>query len=234
MSIELISFDLDNTLWESHQVLLRATEKTNAWISENVPQFRTLSSDGQESIRKSIFRQQPEIVHDVSEFRLAYMARCFEAVGIDSATAKRLASDAFDVFMHWRCQVEPYPAAVSLLAELSASYKLVSITNGNSDVSRTSIDRFFEFHVSAASAGAAKPDTRIFLHTLARANIVDPANAIHIGDSFEDDVEGASAAGMKTIWLDHAGSPTQQVATATVQNLTEIVPAVRLIAESLD
>lgn len=213
---------------------MKATEKTNAWINENVPRFRGLGSEEQNAIRKAVFEERPEIIHDVSQLRLAFMTRCFESVGIASGEADRLSHAAFDVFMHWRCQVEPYPEAIRLLAQLSGRYQLASITNGNSDISRTAIDQYFEFHVSAESAGAAKPSSKIFLHTLALANVVDPADAIHIGDSFEDDVEGASAAGMKTIWLDHAHLPSQAVATATVHELSEIVEAVRLIDEAAD
>lgn len=232
MNIKLITFDLDNTLWESHQVLMRATAKTNAWINEHVPEYSGLDSDAQDGIRAAIVREQPEITHDVSLYRLAFMKRSFQAAGIEDTRAERLSSEAFDVFMHWRCQVEPYPEAIRLLANLSRSYSLASITNGNSDITQTSIDRYFDFHVNAVNAGCVKPDVQIFRYTLERAGISDPAKAIHIGDSFEDDVKGARAAGMNAIWLDHAQSPTQVLATATVQDLTQLEDAVRAIDEA--
>lgn len=48
---------------------------------------------------------------------------------------------------------------------------------------------------------AAKPSARIFRAALEK-HAVDPDEAVHVGDSQQDDVEGAAAAGMTGVWLD--------------------------------
>lgn len=231
MSIELITFDLDNTLWESHQVLLRATEKTNEWISENVPEHASLDIERLRELSDAVRCERPEITHDVSAFRLAYMERCFQEVGITTSAARRYAQDAFAVFIRWRCRVEPYPDAIRLLAELSASYQLASITNGNADVTRTSINEYFSFNVNAENAGAAKPSAKIFHLALELGDVSESSRAIHVGDNLREDIEGAASVGIKTIWLDHKRESIENNATAVVHDLMDVLNAVEEIAK---
>jgi putative hydrolase of the HAD superfamily len=54
--------------------------------------------------------------------------------------------------------------------------------------------------VYAAEAGAAKPDAGIFAWTLRRLEVDAPA-ALHVGDSLDEDVAGARAAGLDALWV---------------------------------
>ncbi len=65
------------------------------------------------------------------------------------------------------------------------------------------IDRYFDFKIISAVFGAAKPNPKIFEEALKKAN-VSAGEAVHIGDSLEDDVRGAHLAGIKAIWLDRS------------------------------
>jgi len=65
------------------------------------------------------------------------------------------------------------------------------------------IDAYFDFKVISAVFGAAKPDPKIFQEALKQAN-VRADEAVHVGDSLEDDVRGAHLAGIKAIWLDRS------------------------------
>lgn len=229
MNIELVTFDLDNTLWESHQVLLRATKETNAWIAEHVPEYASLSTEHLNEISDLVRRENPHIAHDVTAFRIAFMERCFKEAGVSASDARRFAHEAFAVFIHWRCQVTPYPEAERLLLELSNSYQLASITNGNADVSQTSINQYFSFNVSAENAGTAKPSIQIFHRALKLAGVSEPSRAIHVGDSLREDIQGAVNAGMKTVWLNHEGDSSQTDATVVVQKLTDVRQAIQEI-----
>lgn len=226
MNIELVTFDLDNTLWESRNVLLRATQETNAWIAEHVPEHASLSPERLKELGELIRHERSEIAHDVSAFRIAFMERCFKEVGATVSDARRLALEAFEVFIHWRCQVTPYPEAERLLSDLNNSYQLASITNGNSDVSLTSIDRYFAFNVSPENAGAAKPSIEIFQRALELGGVPEPSRAIHVGDSLREDVQGAANAGMKTVWLNHERDSTKTDATAVVHELADVGRAI--------
>ncbi len=58
---------------------------------------------------------------------------------------------------------------------------------------------FDSIHIST-EAGAAKPDAAIFRAALAD-NGLQPAQALHVGDSLLADVQGAEAVGMAALWL---------------------------------
>src|SRR5947199_4970116 len=55
---------------------------------------------------------------------------------------------------------------------------------------------FFDVTVFSNEFGVAKPDPSIFEHTLAALGGVRPAEALHVGDLEELDVEGARRAGV--------------------------------------
>jgi putative hydrolase of the HAD superfamily len=59
--------------------------------------------------------------------------------------------------------------------------------------------------VTSAGVGAAKPDPAIFRAALEMAGCGAP-EALHVGDSSEEDVAGASAAGIRALLLDRSGN----------------------------
>jgi HAD superfamily hydrolase (TIGR01509 family) len=58
--------------------------------------------------------------------------------------------------------------------------------------------------VTSAEAGAAKPDPAPFRAGLEAAG-VSAAEAVHVGDSRENDVAGAAAAGIRALLVDRDG-----------------------------
>jgi len=61
-------------------------------------------------------------------------------------------------------------------------------------------------HVSiSALVGWDKPHRTIFLHAT-NAIGVDPGRALHIGDNFQADVQGAQQAGLQPLWLQRQGN----------------------------
>lgn len=56
--------------------------------------------------------------------------------------------------------------------------------------------------IDSTVVGVEKPDPRIFEIALERLGGVDPAEAVHVGDSVHFDVGGARAAGVRPIHLD--------------------------------
>lgn len=58
----------------------------------------------------------------------------------------------------------------------------------------------FDVVVLPADAGAAKPDPRIFQLALARLGVA-PSDALYVGDDAEDDIAGATAAGLRAMHI---------------------------------
>jgi putative hydrolase of the HAD superfamily len=74
--------------------------------------------------------------------------------------------------------------------------------------------------VASAEIGAAKPDPEIFLHALGLAG-VEPARALHVGDTLRADVEGARAVGIRPVFLTRAGERGPDE-VATIASLAEL------------
>jgi putative hydrolase of the HAD superfamily len=69
---------------------------------------------------------------------------------------------------------------------------------------RLGLTPLFDAIVTSSEVGVEKPDGRIFAETVKRLG-VEPGEALHVGDSPLEDVEGAIAAGMEAVRLDRSG-----------------------------
>jgi putative hydrolase of the HAD superfamily len=117
--------------------------------------------------------------------------------------------------------------AIPTLAELrNRGLRLAIISNYDSridDLLRVfEVEHFFDgIHVSSR-IGAAKPDRDIFLSAL-KYHQVEPQAALHVGDSLREDVEGASAAGMRAVLLDRNRSCASNNELIRISSLDELI-----------
>lgn len=205
----LITFDLDDTLWELRPVLLRAEQALEGWMLEHCPEVpQRFDRDALAGIRLQVHHEKPELRHDIGALRLESIRRALIVCGHDDADADRMAREAFAVFLNWRQKVEPFPAADGVLGLLARNRILGALTNGNADVLRLAIGRHFRFAFTAAALGSSKPSPAHFEAAL-RAADVPPQRALHVGDHPEHDVNGARSAGLTAIWFNPAGNPWQ-------------------------
>ena len=103
----------------------------------------------------------------------------------------------------------PYPDAVPALTQLrSRELKLICVSNWDCSLGevleRCGLAAHLDGAVSSAQAGALKPDPAIFEAALALAGC-SADEAVHVGDTREEDVEGAEAAGIRALLLDRDG-----------------------------
>ena len=80
----------------------------------------------------------------------------------------------------------------------------------------------FDTVTISSLAQAAKPAPQIF-HIALEKHAVDPEEALHIGDSLRDDVEGAKKAGLRAILLDRDGIQ-DGAGVQTIKSLEELLP----------
>jgi putative hydrolase of the HAD superfamily len=71
---------------------------------------------------------------------------------------------------------------------------------------------------------AAKPAPKIF-HLALEKHAVDPDEAVHVGDSIRDDVEGARKAGLHTVLLDRQGAH-RHTDGHVIKTLAELPPLI--------
>ena len=232
--IHLITFDLDNTLWDVGRVIRHAEAEMYAWLDERLPDYQqTMTRDVLLDIRRQAVADDERLSHDVSALRTEVLYRGMMKTGMNSAEARKLAEGAFAVFFDARQQVVFFDHALETLTELAGSYQLAALTNGNAHVRKMGLDRYFNFAYSSADVSASKPAPDIFHAALDRAG-VEAHEAIHVGDHLLDDIHGAGSVGMHTIWVKHPAqdaSVTHTQPTQTIERLRDLTAAVRRIQD---
>jgi putative hydrolase of the HAD superfamily len=201
IDIRAITIDLDDTLWEIHPVIHRAEQRLRDWLDTFFPRTTAMFSpaDARE-LRRQVVHEHPGRSHDLTFVRRTVLARMGVAAGYTDA----LVDDAMEIFDAARNTVELFPEVRPALQSLRRDYVLVAVTNGNADLGRIGISDLFHEFVSARTAGAAKPARQIF-DVAVRAGGATAEQTLHVGDHPEADVQGAHAAGLKTVWVNRNG-----------------------------
>lgn len=104
---------------------------------------------------------------------------------------------------------EAFPDAEPALRELrERGKKLVAVSNWDCSLpdvlGRVGLGELLDGTVSSAGAGARKPDAAIFAPALELAGVT-AEQALHVGDTPEEDVDGARAAGIRPLLIDRDG-----------------------------
>lgn len=118
-----------------------------------------------------------------------------------------------------------FPDAPPALARLrERGLTLVCVSNWDCSLpevlERSGLRGALDAVVTSAAAGARKPDPSIFVRALELAGTT-PGEAMHVGDTAAEDVEGARAAGIRALLLERNGR-TGRDEQATITSLDEI------------
>jgi putative hydrolase of the HAD superfamily len=121
-----------------------------------------------------------------------------------------------------------FPEVPAVLAEARRrSVRLVVVSNWDASLpdvlERVGLAPSLDGVVASAAVGAAKPSPEIFAAGLAVAG-ASAEEAIHVGDTFADDVEGARGAGIAAILIARDGSSGPQGVT-TIATLGGVLSA---------
>lgn len=232
--LKVITFDLDNTLWDVNRVIVNAELQMQAWLANHVPAFPKLfPPDAMYELRMDVVARNPELRTDLSRLRERLLFEAIRRCGYPEVLALEYAHQAFHLFFEARHDVEYFEGALETLAILAKHHTLGALTNGNADFQKLKLERYFSFGFSAASVGAEKPAPDMF-HAALQHTGVSAREAVHVGDNLVDDVHGAAEVGMHTIWvnLTDAEPPVDTAEpTGTVRRVHDIPAAVVRIAE---
>ena len=120
----------------------------------------------------------------------------------------------------------PYPDAAPALEALRArGLRIVCLSNW--DVSLTEVlegcglDEHLDGAVSSAEAGASKPDPAPFRIALEVAEC-EPSEALHVGDTADEDLAGAAAADVSALLLDRTGQASAPEGAVVISSLVEV------------
>jgi putative hydrolase of the HAD superfamily len=159
-----------------------------------------------------------ESLEDLRDRCAAVMMEALDVDGLDHATARRALMGALEF--------RPYDDALPALRELRARrYGLVVASNWDCALpdwlGPPGLLRLLDGVVTSAEVGVAKPDARVFRRALEIAG-AEAGRAVHVGDSLENDVEGARGAGVRAVLLRRDGEPPPEV--ESIRSLRELAP----------
>jgi 2-haloalkanoic acid dehalogenase type II len=195
--LRAITLDLDDTLWAVGPTLVAAEAVLSDWLRRHAPRTAAATDAAyRAALRARLLREHPDRAHDMSFLRRESLRIAMTEAGDDPS----LAPTAFEVFLEARQRVVPFDDVAPVLERWAARYRLIAVTNGNADVGRTGLGRWFHGAVSAHEFGCAKPDPSIF-HEACRLAGVAPAEVLHVGDDPALDVVAAREAGLQAAWL---------------------------------
>ena len=199
--IRTITLDLDDTLWDVGPVIRRAESRLREWLAERYPRIVEIHQpEDIVELRARVVAEFQDRSHDLTFIRCEVLAR----MGVAAGYGDGFVDEAFAVFDRERNTIELFPEVRPALESLASRYTLVAVTNGNARLERIGIDHLFHDVVSARSAGAAKPARPIFDAAVSIGGAA-AHETLHVGDHPEFDVEGARAAGLRTVWLNRNG-----------------------------
>jgi putative hydrolase of the HAD superfamily len=147
-------------------------------------------------------KRHPDFVHE-DELWIAFTERIVRGMGGDADGARECAVELVAVWeQHDKFTL--YDDALPVLAELRGhGLKLGVISNGSRD-----LEEFVRHHalevdcaVGSRDFGRTKPHPDIFRRALELLG-VEAGETAMVGDSYEDDIEGARALGMRAFLLD--------------------------------
>jgi putative hydrolase of the HAD superfamily len=199
-SLRAVLFDVDFTLCRPGPEL---SAESYARIAER--HGVTLDVGRYEEAREAAalnLKRHPELLHDDTVWH-AFTEEIFLGMGGPEQIASECATE---IEQGWEVSenFELFEDALPVLDELRAAQLRVGlVSNGIRDLSefvahhRLDVDAV----VDSRTHGRVKPHPTIFQAALAKLG-VDAADAVMVGDSLEEDIEGARALGMRAILID--------------------------------
>jgi putative hydrolase of the HAD superfamily len=203
---------LQAQLAERFGVAISAPEAERA-IAAEISYYRAHMDDGRDRAALADLRQRCAEALRRALPATPELAR----VGTPALTGALLASLQFKPFADARPTLE---------AARAGGRRLVVVSNWDASLhevlARLGLAPLLDGIVTSAEVGARKPAVEIFSYALESAG-AGAAEAIHVGDSVEDDVVGARAAGIEPVLVRRDGGPGPD-GVRTITTLTELLP----------
>lgn len=150
-------------------------------------------------------QRHPDHVHD-DELWIDFTEQIVRGMGGDAEGARACAAELVRAWeRHERFTL--YEDALPVLEVLRGhGVRIGLVSNGGRDLVEFAVHHAIDADVVVGSRafGRTKPHPEIFRHALAELG-VEPEEAAMVGDSYEDDIEGARALGMRAFLLDRDG-----------------------------
>eukprot|EP01039_Chlorochromonas_danica_P010967 gene10967-12194_t len=195
-SFDVVIFDLDDTLCPSSGPLRRAYKELQSYLMTYCPKvWENIESQVPELMHK-VKMEQPLIAHDLTEVRRQVLLSALTAEGAEHHLPTLMES-----FLKTRSNLSEFLYEDTLPCLKYFKENKISthvLTNGNAQ--NTTLHGYVDLFLTSGDVGASKPSPIGFLACSWKLGM--PCHRIlYVGDSYEKDIHGAKAVGMKTALL---------------------------------
>jgi HAD superfamily hydrolase (TIGR01549 family) len=200
MTLRAVLFDVDFTLCRPGPEL--SAERYARIAGRHGITLDTSRYDDARDTAVLNLKRHPELVHDESIWH-RFTEEIFIRMGGPEAIANECATEIEE---GWGVSenFELFEDVLPVLEELrNADLRIALVSNGIRDLTEFVAHHRLDVHaiVDSRSHGRVKPHPTIF-HAALVALGVAPEDAVMVGDSLEEDIEGARALGMRAILID--------------------------------
>lgn len=202
--IKAVTFDLDDTLYDNRMVMQRTEEQVLIFLHQHYPEFSNMKVDDFRLLRAKVREKEPEIYHDVSQWRWRSLEWLLLEHGYNTDEAQQGATKAMEQFDQWRSRINISDSTHETLQALSQRFQLAVITNGNANPNLFGIARYFKFILRSGPDGRAKPYRDMYVEAANRFNL-PLSQILHVGDHLLTDVAGSIEAGAQACWINDFG-----------------------------
>jgi len=223
-----ISFDLDDTLYHNHPVMVETDKRMVKYFAQYLPFKKGLAGVYDQkfwyTFRQLALQHDGKLIDDVTQLRLRSYVLGIKTLGIAEAQAIELASDAVSYFVSQRSDFCVPDNIHLFLSKLKEKYPLIAISNGNVDTKSIGIDHYFSEIYHAGNGLKQKPHEDMFAKACEKLYL-QPNQLLHIGDCGANDVLGAIRYGCQTAWVSsyNVGKPLQILPNFELTDVTELL-----------
>jgi HAD superfamily hydrolase (TIGR01509 family) len=209
--IRAITFDLDNTLFDLQSCMTRAGEQVLRSLCEREP-----TAAGHATLERfeALWRRATEearrggSVPDWPSVRRRGIDHLLQECGCGAG--ETLAEELTALYFRTRqLPPDPFDDAAAALPCLAGRVPLGIITNGTRHPAQFGLAAHFQAVVTPEITTCMKPAPEIFRHAASLLGCA-PAELLHVGDSWEDDVVGALGAGCQAAWYCRVPKPVPE------------------------
>lgn len=230
--IRAVLVDLDDTLFDhqhcAREALAGVRRLHDCFTAVDAGTLERAHSRILEDLHRDVLAGRLDLhTARVERFRRLYLDAGVEAgaeLAVETAAAYR------ERYLEARQAVE---GAHDFLASVRTRAVVVIVSNNLLDeqqdkLRHCGLDRHVDGLVVSEEVGVSKPAPRIFEVALERAQVT-AGEAVMVGDSWRNDVEGARAAGIRAVWFNRDGREAPDATVPVIRSLEPSPQTLRLI-----
>ncbi|XP_033835726.1 N-acylneuraminate-9-phosphatase [Periophthalmus magnuspinnatus] len=229
--VKAIIFDLDNTLIDTSGAGVVALQKVGELLKSSLSlddaSIETICNRFKQKLYNEVFN--PAMGKNIDQVRSLHWEESIQET-VGSCPNESLGSDCYKLWKLTRLQLLTMsPEVQALLKDLRTKYKLLLLTNGETQTQREKVEvsnceEFFDEVVVGGEQVEQKPSVSIFRLCLEMLG-VEAHDCIIVGDSLDTDIQGGLKAHLKaTVWIKRAEANESNVIKPhyTVANVLEL------------